>query len=300
MTPFLQATNFVFIIGAPRSGTTMLQVLLGEHPQVATTVELTLFRRYLAPWLETYEDEQRNSREKGWHQGLPFVWEEPELIEFLREFIERVYAKVLARKSAATHLLDKHPGNSSFTAHIRRIVPSARFIHVIRDGRDVACSMIAAARTRGFGAGTAAGAAVDWKKNVLAAREAAVNGETYLEFRYEEFLRDPAVGYARVLDFCGLPYEQRWLEETVTANSFDKMKAARRTGDPGVPSSETHYRRGGSGNWREEFTPLDRFQFQRVAGALLRELGYETNPDWWKGRAWDGWLLPLRARLSRR
>src|SRR4051794_12960674 len=91
----------LFIIGSPRSGTTMLQVIIGEHPLVATTVELTLYRFYVAPLLKKWDEEKENSDTGRWHQGLPFVWKREELAAFLHEFTDRVYRKLLASKPGA-------------------------------------------------------------------------------------------------------------------------------------------------------------------------------------------------------
>ncbi len=278
----------------------MLQVLLSEHPQIATTVELTLFRRYVAPWLEAFEDEERNSREKGWHQGLPFVWKREELVAFLREFVRRAYSGVLARKPGATHLVDKHPGYSMQTARILEILPHARFIHVIRDGRDVACSMVAAARNNGFGTGSIGDSAAAWKKFLSAARTGATNREGYMEVRYEEFLSSPAEGYRQILDFCKLPADPAWVAEMLASNSFEKMKEARRTGDAEVQSSAAHYRKGKAGTWREEMTTQEAYAFERGAGDLLRELGYETEKDWWHGDRLQNVLVLLASAVRRK
>lgn len=290
----------LFIIGSPRSGTTMLQVLIGEHPKVATTVELTLYRMYVAPWLRMWDEEKRTSESGRWHQGLPFVWERAELAEFLREFTERVYRKLLASKPGATHVLDKHPPNAMHIGVIREFWPRARFIHIIRDGRDVACSMVAAARKVGFGKTDIAGAAIEWRDYVLAAREAAKFGGDYLEVRYETLLRDGAPAYGPILDFCGLEYTPEWLAATIEANTFDKMKAARRTGDPRVTGATGHYRAGQAGGWRSEISLREGFEFERRAGDLLRELGYESARDWWKRTPIDAALLPMLARIKDR
>jgi hypothetical protein len=276
----------------------MLQVLLSEHPRVATTVELTLFTRYVPAWLQTFEEEEVNHRQKGWAQGLPFCWRRDDLIGFLKDFIMQTYGRVLAQKPGATHLLDKHPANAFQIDRIRELIPRARFIHIIRDGRDVACSMVAARRTRGFGTGTIIESAAAWKRHLEAASQAAKFGPDYFEIRYEEFLRDPLAGYTRLLDFCRLPYEQSWVEQLLAANTFEKMKAARRTGDPKVQSGETHYRRGKAGSWREEMSSYDAYQFNRIAGHLLRELNYESSADWWT-RSPIGDLL-VRARATAR
>lgn len=288
----------LFIIGSPRSGTTMLQVLIGEHPKVATTVELTLYRFYVAPWLKTWDEEQRNSDIGRWHQGLPFVWKRDELSAFLREFTERVYRKLLDSKPGATHVLDKHPPNAMHLEVINEFWPGARFIHLIRDGRDVACSMVSAARKIGFGTDTIPGAAIAWNDYVAAARKAAAYGDRYLEIRYEDLLRDGASAYGRILDFCGLPYSDDWLAKTLEANTFDKMKASRKTGDPSVAGPEGHYRQGRAGGWKQEISLREGFEFERRAGDLLRELGYETTRDWWKRTPIDAALLPAIAALK--
>ena len=278
----------------------MLQVLIGEHPLVATTVELTLYRFYVSPWLKKWDEEKRNSDEGRWHQGLPFVWKRDELADFLHEFTERVYRKLLASKPGATHVLDKHPPNAMHLGVIRNQWPNARFIHVLRDGRDVACSMISAAKRIGFGARTIPAAAAAWKEYVTAARKGAAYGEDYLEIRYEDLLRDGGTAYARVLNFCRLPHTAEWVETTLAGNTFDKMKEARRTGDPGFQSSEAHYRKGRAGAWQEELSARQRFEFERRAGELLRELGYEAERDWWKKSALDGTLFPILAAIKDR
>jgi len=277
----------------------MLQVILGEHPQVATTVELTLFRRYAAPWIETWEDEKRNSEEGRWHQGLPFVWDRPKLMEFLQQFVNGVYEQLLASKPGATHVLDKHPGNALHTRLIREFLPEARFIHVIRDGRDVACSMMSAAKKIGYGTREAGDSAEAWKRHVVGARDAAQSPGSYLEVRYEDLLSQGIPAYQRVLEFCGLTGAPGWIEATLEANTFEKMKEARRTGDPSVQAKQAHYRKGRAGSWVEDLSSAEAFEFEQHAGDLLRELGYESSKTWWQRSPLDPILIPTAARLKR-
>src|SRR3989344_6138597 len=102
--------QFIFIVGSPRSGTTWLQILIGEHPKVATTVELTTFSRYLEPWTRTWKNEESNIKLGKWHQGLPVIWTESDFNSFINNFLENVYSKVLNKNNIATNILDKHPG----------------------------------------------------------------------------------------------------------------------------------------------------------------------------------------------
>lgn len=295
----LEKKQFLFIIGAPRSGTTMLQVLLASHPQVATTVELTLFDRYLGPWLATWETEVRQIEQNGWKQGLPMMWSRDDFDDFQRDFLARIYAKLAQRHPGATHILDKHPGYSLHVANIKRLLPRARFIHIVRDGRDVACSLRAAQATLGFGFERLAQGGMLWKKMLLGARNAAEWGSDYLELRYERFVADQIDAYAHVLDFCGLPADREWIARTLEENTFEKMKQRRATGEAGVHVSTHHYRQGKAGSWRDEFTLRDRFEFDRVSGELLCELGY-AQPGWWAETPFERRLEPWRHEARRR
>ena len=277
----------------------MLQVLLANHPDVATTVELTLFDRYVGPWLETWDMENANIRQKGWQLGLPMLWNEQEFESFIREFIHRAYVKLLERNPQATAILDKNPGYSMHVETIKRFLPRARFIHMIRDGRDVACSLVAAKESMGFGFSEHAAAGVLWRNLVLGARKAAVFGNDYLELRYEDFLADNRAAYRKTLEFCGLPFDDQWLNDTIAANTFEKMKERQATGDQGVKVSPHHYRTGKAGNWKSEFTSATRFAFHLAAGKLLCELGY-GDEFWWAETQSDRTWLPRKHYWRRR
>jgi hypothetical protein len=295
----LDSKDFLFIIGSPRSGTTMLQIVLGSHPQVATTVELTLFNRYLGPWLKTWDEEVANLRDKQWQQGLPFLFKEEEFMAHARHLLEEAYGRVLATKPGATHLLDKHPAYGRQVGAIKRLLPRARFIHVLRDGRDAASSMVAAREKMGFGAATLPAAAAAWKSYTGAAREAAKFGPDYLEVRYEDLLARGVGAYTEVLEFCGLPIDSTWLAETIGANSFDNMRDRQAAADSRVKLHPGHYRRGTAGGWQAEYSAAERFEFDRIAGDLLCELGY-AQPGWWANSASARVLAPLRHGLRLR
>lgn len=289
-------TNYVFILGAPRSGTTWLQAMLGAHPRVGTTVELTLYSRYTASWIESWTKEARNIEDGRWHQGLPFVWSESDFYGFLRDFVEGVYQRVLDKHPQATHVVDKHPAYSMYVEDIERIVPQARFIHVIRDGRDVAVSMVAARKRSGFGAGTIQDAALAWKKHVLAARRASQYQGRYMEVRYEDLLADGVSTLRTVFDFCDLPADADDVAAIVDEHQFERMKARRQLADERAQATVGHYRKGVVGSWRESLSPLQRRMFHRLVGDLLCELGY-AQEDWWATNASQKAVLPIWSTL---
>ena len=131
----------VYLIGAPRSGTTWFQLMLGSHPEVATPVELAFFSNYVAPWYEawTRQVEGGAAEIKPAYWGVPAALTESEFEEAVGLVAERIYRGVLEAKPGAAVLVEKDPQYCGCMDAIMRTVPHARFVHVIRDGRDVAC-----------------------------------------------------------------------------------------------------------------------------------------------------------------
>ena len=272
--------QFIYIIGAPRSGTTWLQMMLGAHPAVCTTVELTLFSLYTAPWIDAWEREARVVARGGPETGLRHLWTEEEFYAFLREFVERAYGRVVEGRPEATHVLDKQPSYSGHTGAIDRLVPGARFIHVVRDGRAVAASMLAAHRDMGMAVDTVQKAAELWKRSVFQARTAARFDGRYLEVRYEDLRARPEAVLASVLEFCGLEADSEAAARIVAAHEFDKM-ADRGVLQSGTRAPRGFFRRGETDGWRTELTAEQRYQFHETAGDLLCELGYAAD-GWWE------------------
>jgi len=291
--------QFIFIIGAPKSGTTWLQIMLGAHPVVCTTVELTLFNRYIAPWIKAWKGEAANIAQGRWYQGLPFLWTEDDFYEFLRGFLSKVYERVLATKPQATHILDKHPGYSLHVEDINELLPNARFIHMIRDGRDVAVSMVAARRQIGYGPGTISDSATAWKRYVRAAQKAKQYHGRYIEVRYEDLSTAGIDTLKCVFDFCDLPASVEDVAANLEAHQFERMKAKRQHADDRVKTHEAFYRKGRVGSWQEELNPMQRYIFDEIAGDLLRELGYAEG-RWWAESGRQAFTLPVWAAILTR
>lgn len=286
--------RFVIIVGAPRSGTTWLHRMIAEHQQVAAVEpELTWFSRYLAPALANFEREKQHMDKGDWQQGLPVLFTPEEMMHGLRELTGVVYERVLRTRPGATHILDKHPNYANHMDAIARVLPDARFIHIIRDGRDVAASMISAARREHFGAGEAAGAAADWDRFTRNAMRAgtALGPQRYMEVRYEELMRDDGTLLGGIFRFMDLPLQDGQAKGIVERNAFGRKSFS--AADPG---RQAHPER----TWRDRLNLHERHQFDRVAGRLLQELGY-AHPGWWATGAWDRLSIssgrPLRRTL---
>src|SRR4051794_8815311 len=120
----------ILIGGCHRSGTTLLRVLLGRHPEIASGPESTVFLKRIS-----------SATEIGGLFGMDPVrieqWQRESRTQV--EFIERFQAAVLAAAGKSIWA-EKTPGNVVRFDFVRRHFPNARFVHIIRDGRDVVCS----------------------------------------------------------------------------------------------------------------------------------------------------------------
>jgi hypothetical protein len=295
------AYRVVFLVGAQRSGTTWLQRLLGAHPAVASTQETDLFNRYVRLWWETWQSQLADNETgaNGRQRGLPVVLTTEEFAEVLRSAVGTVYQKVADLKPSASVVLDKNPGYSLHVPLLQRVLPEARFIHIIRDGRDVAASLMAAADGwgRAWAPRDADAAGRRWRRQVATARDAAPRPEQYLEVRYEHLLADGPGTLASCLAFCGveatvaecsdicaeLAFAKARKSLTATSGTADPLlwsgEVANRVGGA-PPEPEGFFRKGTSQGWRQDWTAIDRWAFDRSAGDLLVELGYEPDRAW--------------------
>lgn len=289
----------IFIIGSPRSGTTWLQIMLGAHAQVATTVELNLFEQYLIPWINSWKQSVARRDATGMHQGLPCVWQEEEFHNYLREFLSRIYLPLMENKPGATQLLHKSCDNSFYTSEILHLLPKTKFIHLIRDGRDVAVSMMAAKQTIGEWGGTAERAATLWKDHVIAARKTQQYGNRFIEVRYEDLIANGPGTLEKIFNFCELPATRETAEKIYTDHEFSKMKRKRQESDHRYKRPADHYRKGITGSWEGELNPADKYTIHKIAGDLLDELGY-TSGNWWASSQLQRLTLPWRYGFQKR
>jgi LPS sulfotransferase NodH len=294
--------QFVFIIGAPRSGTTWLQAMVAAHPSVCSTIdELKLFDFFTVPLEEGWQYLLSLKKDTGGgRNGLAAMWTDREFYEFLGEFVGRVYSQVLAMKPEATILLDKAPAYSNYVEHIDRLIPQAKFLHMVRDGRDVAVSLLAAAQGWGrlWAPKEIAVAAAAWKSHVLGAQKARQYGERYLEVRYEDLLGNGVQALQSVFEFLDLSVDTEDVVAIYNRHRFENMKQGGR-GVHNFALPKEFFRKGEAGDWRNSLTPGQRYIFEEKAGDLLCALGY-SDDLWWFDRPYQRMTVPLLAIVSSR
>ncbi|MEQ8850648.1 MAG: sulfotransferase [Phycisphaerales bacterium] len=197
----------VFIVGFPRSGTTLVEQILAAHPGAATSDELPLLNEAMS----------RLARERGMSIAWPEVlqrFEEPDVVRFRAHYRE-VAAARLGVNVEAVRIVDKQPFNLQYAALIRRVYPEARLIVVLRDPRDAVLSAwFQDFRPRSAGHFYDLATAVDCYDAQMSAwldlRPRL--GGAMLEVRYESLVEDVEAGARRIIAFAGLQWHDRILE----------------------------------------------------------------------------------------
>ena len=276
---------YVFVIGCPRSGTTLLRRMLDAHPELALTPEThwvpELFDRGhgLSPAGDVTPVFVANLLDSPRFQNLKIgrdqVWElfkAEEPLAYSR-FVAGLYDLYGARQGKPL-VGDKTPGYTRAVGTLHKLFPSARFVHLVRDGRDVCLSATTWHRVRSLEARFSTWrehpvytAALWWEWHVRLAREAAtgLQPELYHEMRYEALVAAPATELAALCAFLGLAYSETMLEFHLGRERFK----------PGLGSNKRWLPpTRGLRDWRSEMPAEDVESFEAAAGDLLDELGY--------------------------
>ena len=255
--------DFVFVGGAGRSGTTLFRAMLSAHPALWCGPE-----RKLVPALaETHA---------RWAGALGPDLAEAGVDEAALDAAARAWLTSFLRAGAPAgrRIAEKTPHNLLHTAWLGRLFPKARFIHVLRDGRAVAESLLrqqwrdaATGRLLPYCA-EAEQAGAYWATVVAEIRRQApsVPGR-YLEIRYEALVSDPRATMERVLAFLG----EAWDDGVLAHESAGVALSSRESSSAAVAGARTTDR---VERWREALTEPQLRDVVRAAGPVLEACGY--------------------------
>jgi hypothetical protein len=281
------AVTPIFVVGVPRSGTTWIQRMLAMHPDAWGLLETYMFSRRggFGALLDSAPAMGEGDELRIPPPGLGRILDRGELVAELRALARRWLSQ---GSEDSRFVVEKSPWHLSDLDVIAEILPEARVIHVLRDGRDVAVSVVAARNSwSGLDQRTASATVREvaglWA-GAVRQRETgeALLGEGLLEVRYEEVKSDPARACRRMFAHCGMPHDESLVVRIIQATEFGR---ADRPHGEGWPA-----RAGQSGQWRERFGLRDAWSFERLAGDELAETGYERDRRWWR-------RCRLRSRL---
>jgi hypothetical protein len=290
-----QTNPFLFIVGCPRSGTSVLHRMLDAHREIAMLPEIE--------WTSRWYDDRVGLTADGFvtpslidgllARGLgrftPLPMTRAELEEVLESEKPLPYADLVAM------LFDRYGDSQGkrfvgektapldgvqSVGTLHQLWPEAKFVHLVRDGRDVALSAVSWRKAERLASAFAtwstdpiATAAVWWEWQVRVYREAgrAVGDGLYYELRYESLVHHPAEECAALCAFLGVPYDGAMLRFHERKDRAASGLDAKHAWLPATP---------GLRDWRAEMPSEDVRRFEASAGALLEELGYARGaPD---------------------
>lgn len=278
---------YVFVVGCPRSGTTLLQRMLDHHPMLAVANDSHLIPQPLedlpigvdppltpdlVEWVGTYRAFSRLQLPDGAVQeAASGARTYGEFVGALYNEYGRLRGKRLAGEKSGRYVRSLPRLNALF--------PWVRNIHIIRDGRDVALSTLDWARG---GKGPSKLAlweeepvglcALRWRSYVNVGREdgAALGRDRYREVLYEDLVARPEAELSALAAFLGLPDA---VEMATYYVGRTRHKAGISTKKAWLPPTP------GLRNWRTDLPEPDRAVFEALAGDLLVELGYELSVE---------------------
>lgn len=279
----LDGKKLVFVVGAPRSGTTWLQLLLAQSSNVATAQETHLFSGYLKSMLSSWDRDEATIG--GRRQiGLPTLYSRQEFVGLVREIARGCLAKIGERNAGAAVILEKTPDHLHFWRVILQLFPDAYFIHVVRDPRSVAASRKAAGRDWGSGwaSSNVHKAAKKWVRMLMEGRSIEAATERYREVRYEDLLeRGPEIlrdlfAWLRIPE--SLEHCEHLVQRLSIENLRDDYSEIQQPWDLSNEPSE-FFRKGNAESWREELSPMELFAIESCAESAMKRSGYSLVTD---------------------
>jgi hypothetical protein len=314
-----------FIVGFAKSGTSWVARILNAHPEVLCKGEGIFFgrgidlgkRRGLLTPTSLYGALADSEHLQAWVERS--IWTRGDDVDrHLTNLTRMAIRYFLGEKLAASGkriVGDKTPFvTEECLKEIKLILPEAKVIHVIRDGRDIAVSAMHHLWNHARDAGghlniepeelakrdryrkdpeafiiggesifdeerLRRGFADPWNYMTIKTMEEGpvLLGESYTEVRYENLSEQPVKETGRLLEFLGADDGEEAVRRCIEATSFEKLSKGRKRGEE---DSSSFLRKGIVGDWKNVFTERDKEIFKEAAGDLLIMLGYESDNDW--------------------
>jgi protein-tyrosine sulfotransferase len=263
----------VLIGGCGRSGTTLLREMLNRHSRLFCGPETSMFGLPFWP----------NNISKMWNLDEKTLISMAQKAENLVNFAEEFYIQQ-SNKAGKKRPADKTPNNIRVIGKLLTWFPNGRFIHLIRDGRDVACSLrnhpkekiengkiVPSLINRSI-----TDCAQRWlndTSNGLVYR----NHPRYHEIKYEDLVTDPEAVLIKLCEFLREDYQPSMVDPK--ASQSDNMDVGRLVNNQ---NSKEKISSRSLGRWRNDLTADEKKDFEDVAGELLIALGYVDSNQWLK------------------
>lgn len=268
-----------FIVGCQKSGTTWIKHLLNSHTEICCFGEAAFWPALmprLAGALKQYNHDFRAA------PSLRVSNEQAEAL--LATTMCMVLANAL-RENPARVLGEKTPDHALLTPLLAKLFPQAKFVHIIRDGRDACtsgwyhnqrtCADTFNKRFANLAAYARYFAEEHWVPYIQTVRElGASQPERVFELRYEDLHAEPEPLIRDLLAFLAVDASGAAIAQCHAGGAFTKLSGGRARG---ASDNASFYRKGVVGDWRNLFGANDLAAFEQLAGPLLRECGYQSD-----------------------
>jgi hypothetical protein len=288
----------IFIVGPARSGTSWLQTMLAEHPDVASPPETGLFVEFIGP-MERAWQRHRAQLEMALAegasmnvQGMATVVTGDDIVDWFRVLYDISRRRLLDGKPGATRLLEKTPDHAMFLDLIWKVAPDAQVIVLVRDPRSTVRSMLQASGEAWghWAAQTVEGATDRWLRNVEGPLERRSDPRLIL-VRYED-LRANEAELRRVATILGLGDPSDWLKTPLDASPRERQAQIVIAGEASNHKLSTYDLDGFSFHDRtaqRELSRYERVYVETRCREQMRALGYDTDAN----------VMPVGFRLER-
>ena len=281
------------VVGCPRSGTSLLAVMLDSHPRLAVPPETSFLAHVArlegpAAALREHFFEIVTTDRIAISNWTDFGLDRDALrrrLETIEPFTVaagvRAFYAMYAESERKPRYGDKTPGYVFVMPSLAAVLPEAHFIHVIRDPGDTALSW----RKTWFAPSQdlrALGEA--WRRHVEAGRRDGGTLRRYTEVRFEQLVRQPERELQRLCEFLSLPWDPAMLDYRERgAARVARLQGRLHAKGPMIPREERQRIHTNLvqppdpdrlGVWRKEMTAEERRELEAGAGPLVRDLGY--------------------------
>ncbi|GAB1823115.1 sulfotransferase family protein [Herbidospora sp. RD11066] len=270
----------IFIVACPRSGTTLLQLMLHAHPRIAIPPETRILvqaylkrrrfgdlrnpdrRREMAQWVTG------GSRTQFGDLGID-----------KNEFIERAVAgpgslgsvvglvyKMFGEQHDKPRWGDKRPPYIKHMDALIAMFPDCQIIHIIRDGRDCVSSL----KEMPWFKEDIYQAVNRWCEAIDFGRKCGLGPDSYYELRYEDLTADPELELKKLCSFLGEDYHPAMREPSKVADTIPSHKSWHANTHGEVTTAR-------AGTWSERLEPWEISLCETVMGERLTSYGYELS-----------------------
>jgi hypothetical protein len=285
----------VFVLGSPRSGTTLLyDMLLSAGGFAVYLAESNVFNLLIPRFGDLSNQATRERLRDAWLNSRLFRASGLEAqsirsrLEECRnggEFLRTVMQEICSTQGMP-RWAENSPEGMLYLPLIKQLIPDALFVHIIRDGRDVATSLGKLRYVRAFpweDRHGLLGCGLYWEWMVEHGRNfARTVPSDYMEVRFEQLLARPQETLDQIGAFIGQQLDYEVIQQ-VAYGSVKKPNTSFRQEAP-VDFNPV-------GRWRKSFSEEQLLRFERLVGKTLSELGYELSTN----AASLGLTLGLRA-----